>query len=121
MVEDDGWSDAMYYAVQCADYDYFPALADADARADAFLRYASESAGRPAAPRRRVLRRPAVHVLAGRVAEAPSGATTLVDAPFPTFILVGHGGPDHSGRERLSDRHAGSATRGCSSPRVVRT
>ena len=34
---DPTWSDAMYYAVECQDYAFYPRLADADARLDAWL------------------------------------------------------------------------------------
>lgn len=34
---DETWSDAMYYAVECQDYAFYPAAGDADARLDAWL------------------------------------------------------------------------------------
>lgn len=41
---DPGYSDAMYYAVECQDYAFFPEIADADARVDAWVA-AAEAAG----------------------------------------------------------------------------
>jgi pimeloyl-ACP methyl ester carboxylesterase len=43
-IEDPGYSDALYYAVECQDYAFFPEIADPDARVDAWVA-AAEAAG----------------------------------------------------------------------------
>jgi pimeloyl-ACP methyl ester carboxylesterase len=86
-IEDPSWSDALYYAVECQDYAFYPDIADPDARVAAWVEGA-ETAG----------------VNRTRLATAYYGdlpclywptATTrttrpapIVDPPYPTFVMT---------------------------------
>lgn len=86
-IEDPGYSDALYYAVECQDYAFYPDIADADARVDAWIQGA-EAAG--------VNR---THLASAYYGDLPclywptaSTSTArpapIVDPPYPTFVLT---------------------------------
>jgi pimeloyl-ACP methyl ester carboxylesterase len=91
-VEDPAWSDALYYAVECMDYAFFPEAGDADARADAFLTYASATG----VDRLRFGAMYYGDLPCAYWPAQPSDGTRpapIVAPPYPTFILVGSADP----------------------------
>ena len=81
------YSDALYYAVECQDYAFFPDIADAAARVDAWVKRAEESGVN------------ATRMATGFYGDLPclfwpTAATTnvrpapIVDPPYPTFVLA---------------------------------
>lgn len=92
VVPDPTYSDAMYYAVECQDYVYFPEAGGPSARADAYLAFAHASRLDP-------LRLDALYYgdlpcayWPNQPASDPRPAP-IVNAPYRTFILVGTGDP----------------------------
>ena len=70
---DPSWSDALYYAVECMDYDYFPNAGSANQRADAYIAYGRNHGVRTTCCR--VITRP--------ICRAPTGRLTPDPTPGP--------------------------------------
>ncbi len=86
-VVDPGWSDALYYAVECQDYAFYPDAGDDDARLDAWVDAASGARIEDA--------RLATSFFGDLPCLYWPNATTvddrpdpLIDPPFPVFVLT---------------------------------
>lgn len=85
-VPDPSYSDALYYSVECVDYDYFADVGSADARADAYLAYGAAQG---------VNSTRLAHDFYGDLpcaywpVQAAAGArpVTAADAPYPLVVL----------------------------------
>lgn len=86
-IEDPGYSDALYYAVECQDYAFYPGITDSDARVAAWVRGAAAAGVN------------GTRLATGYYGDLPClywpTATTrttrpapIVDPPYPTFVLT---------------------------------
>ena len=92
VVPDPTYSDAMYFAVECQDYVYFPDAGGTSAQADAYINFGHAARLDP-------LRLDAMFYEDMPCVYWPNHPATdprpapIVDAPYRTFILVGTGDP----------------------------
>jgi pimeloyl-ACP methyl ester carboxylesterase len=84
---DPGWSDALYYAVECQDYAFYPDAGDSDARLDAWAAAATDAGiddARLATSFFGDL--PCIYWPSATTADSRPGP--LLDPPFPVFVLT---------------------------------